>query len=122
MPQTMYRPKNTFELAQRIKQEIKEHGAQCDLNHIDVSHLTSLEAVFMNSDFNGDISRWDVSNVTKMSGMFQSSQFNGDVSAWRPVALKEAYDMFRDCHFRGDLSGWDVPSMDIRTNMLGSVT
>ena len=120
MPKTMYRPKNTFELAQRIKQEIKEHGAQCDLNHIDVSHLTSLEAVFMNSDFNGDISRWDVSNVTKMSGMFQGSQFKGDVSTWRPVALKEAYEMFRDCPFHGDLSGWDVPKMDIRTKMLSS--
>lgn len=115
----MYRPTSTFDLVQRVRQEINVYGAQCDLNHIDVSRLASLEAVFMNSDFNGDISGWDVSCVAKMSGMFQGSQFNGDISGWRPVALKEAYEMFRDCPFQGDLSRWELPNMTSRNdNML----
>ncbi len=116
MRQLMYRPTSTFDLVQRVKQEIKAYGARCDLNHIDVSHLASLQAVFMNSDFNGDISRWDVSRATKMSGMFQGSQFNGDISGWRPVALKEAYEMFRDCPFQGDLSGWELPALSPKSD------
>ncbi len=118
MPQPIYRPKDTFDLVQRIALEIKANGPRCDLNHIDVSQLTSLQAVFMNSDFNGDISQWDVRNVEKMSGMFQGSPFTGDISKWRPIALKEAYEMFRDCPFAGDLSQWDLPPMDSLSNMV----
>jgi len=34
------------------------------------------------SEFNDDISKWNVSNVTDMSGMFVDSSFDGDISGW----------------------------------------
>jgi len=39
-----------------------------------------MEDMFSYSEFNGDISQWNVSNVTSMSCMFLNSKFNGDIS------------------------------------------
>ena len=38
--------------------------------------------MFIDTQFNGDISNWDVSNVTDMASMFWSSPFNGNLSSW----------------------------------------
>ena len=38
--------------------------------------------MFLESEFNGDISHWDVSHVTDMSWMFWKSKFDGDISQW----------------------------------------
>ena len=36
--------------------------------------------MFLNSDFNGDISKWNVSNVRNMHFMFGHSVFDKDIS------------------------------------------
>ena len=113
-----FRPNTTYELHQHVLWEIQNHGPLCDLNYIDVSQLTSLQSIFMNTEFNGDISKWDVFNVANMSGLFLGSAFNGDISKWRPVSLKEAYEMFRDCPFEGDLSAWELPNLDGHSDMV----
>ena len=61
--------KNDENLKDLIKQEIKQNGPNCDLNHIDVSNVTNMFNTFSYSPFNGDISEWNVSNVTDMSYM-----------------------------------------------------
>ena len=75
-------------LRKLIKAAIKKNGNRCDLNFIDVSHVTDMCEMFAESDFNGDISKWDVSRVTDMSYMFYDSAFQGDISGWNLAKVK----------------------------------
>ena len=54
-----------------------------------------MDALFMNSKFNGDISKWDTSNVLNMRIMFYDSVFNGDISAWNTSNVKDMTCMFK---------------------------
>ena len=65
-----------------VEKEIGRLGRNANLNHIDVSAVTDMSALFNNLDFNGDIYLWDVRNVIDMSGMFANSTFDGDISHW----------------------------------------
>ena len=45
--------------------------------------VESMEGMFLNSEFNADISNWDVSNITNMDFMFSgATNFNQDLSGW----------------------------------------
>lgn len=104
-------------LLELVNEAVNAHGPQVDLNHLDVSGLTSLSYVFTNNVFNGDISRWDVSNVVTMSGLFQSSAFNGDISNWDVSNVQAMDQMFYWCPFKGDLSKWDVSCVHTMESM-----
>lgn len=104
-------PRDKEHLVELIRQEIKAHGLCCSLNHLDVSGLTTLKYVFMDSRFNGDISEWDVSNVENMEGLFQNSSFNGDISKWNTSKVWNLCATFAKSAFTGDISLWDTSNV-----------
>ena len=51
-----YFPKTKKELKDIINKRIKQEGNEVDLNDIDVSKITDMSELFIETDFNGDIS------------------------------------------------------------------
>ena len=106
-----YYPKTKDELKDIIYQRIESEGNECDLNDIDTSNITDMSWLFVESDFNGDISKWDVSNVTNMDSMFACSKFNNDISNWDVSNVTDMKGMFEYSKFNGDISNWDVSNV-----------
>ena len=129
--------KDLDHLKRLVLREIGRNGPKCDLNHIDVSHLTDLSHLFsdvpgfdldgvedpkkrerikrdcaIRASFDGDISLWDVSHVTDMSGLFMGSKFNGDIAAWDVSNVKSLVETFMYSSFNGDISKWDVSNVE----------
>lgn len=107
-----------------------------DLNHWDVSNVTTLEDAFRDSSlFNGHVEAWNVSSVTTFAQTFRGTAFNRDIGAWNvssAVTVHEMFfatvafnqdlgawntgnvvnfsSMFRGSSFNQDIGGWDVTS------------
>ena len=101
-------PNNRKELLKMVRDEIKQNGNDCSLNHIDTSKITDIGHLFSGTEFNGDISQWDVSKVKIMRGTFYDSIFDGDISQWDVSSVQDMECMFYHSHFNGDISLWDV--------------
>ena len=137
-------PKTYEELDKMITNEINKNGNECSLNHIDVSKITKMDALFFESEFNGDISQWDVSNVKSMvnmfdgssytgihngiadwdvsnvenmSFMFASSEFDANIDNWDVRNVWNMEHMFRWCAFNQDISSWDVSNVETMESM-----
>jgi len=106
-------------IRQIVEDEIDRLGKDADLNHIDVSQVTSMRGLFVNTDFQGDISQWDVSNAKYMSYMFYGcTKFNSDISKWNVGKVTDMDYMFKFCtNFNQDLSKWDVRNVKTRDIM-----
>jgi len=75
----------------------------------DVSSVTTMNKMFMSSDFNDNIKDWDVSSVTDMSGMFKNTGFNGNINDWDVSSVKDMSGMFYWApSFNQCLSSWGV--------------
>lgn len=89
-------------------------GVNQSLNNWDVSNVTNMESMFSVSRFDEDISGWNVSSVTNMSGMFNGSEFNQSINMWNVSNVTNMLNMFRNSPFNQDIGSWVVSSV---TNM-----
>lgn len=95
-----------------VDDAIRAHGPACDLNDIDVSCISSFEALFKNSPFVGDISAWDMRAARTTVDMFYGSAFNGDISKWNVERLRNANHMFHESAFNGDIARWNPINLE----------
>lgn len=102
---------NEKQLRQIVLKTIRTQGPQCSLNHLDVSAVTSMDGIFRQVDFKGDISQWNTGNVLSMQKMFDRSSFNGDISQWDVSKVQRMDSMFLRSSFNGDISKWNVSSV-----------
>ena len=112
-----YKPKDLKELKQMVKDAVADDN-KADLNFIDTSLITSMNSLFEDMDFDGDISNWDVSKVKDMSYMFYISNFTGKNSPgmdkWDVSNVEKMDSMFEQSKFEQDISGWEIdPSCSV---------
>ena len=67
--------------------------------------------MFLDSEFNGDISKWNVGKVKDMDRMFRRSKFNKDISKWNVSSVTNMRYMFDRSTFNQDLSSWMVTNV-----------
>ena len=94
----VYKPTNRI-LKTLITCYCNLYGWNRSLNWLDVSDITDMSDLFLNSKFNGDISSWDVGNVHDMKGMFWDTPFNGDIGKWNVSNVERMEYMFYGSQF-----------------------
>ena len=87
-----------------------------DISNWDVSNVINMIGMFAETSFNWDISIWNVSNVTDMREMFYESKFNKNISKWNVSNVTDMSYMFKDSKFNRDISNWNVSNV---THMYG---
>lgn len=76
----------------------------------DLSNVTDMSRMFLQSSFDGDISGWDTSNVQNMDLMFfYAKNFNGAIGNWDVGNVTSMSNMFFEAHsFDQNLGGWNI--------------
>jgi len=82
----------------------------------DVSQVTNMKELFMDTTFNEPIGSWNVSNVTNMEGMFKgASSFNQPIGDWDVSKVTNMEGMFMEAEeFNQPIGEWKVSNV---TNM-----
>ena len=109
--------RNREHLKKLIEEEIKINGFDCNLNHIDISYIKDISAIFQNLEFNGDISEWNVSKVENMERMFCDSKFNGDISKWDISNVKDMESMFYNSEIE-EKPWWNIEDDELREKLI----
>jgi surface protein len=94
----------------------------------DVSNVTKMNFMFLDSKFNQPIGDWDVSNVSDMSGMFMASDFNQPIGNWdvsnvtdmRSMFSTNANYWFSGAKFNHPIGNWDVGNVANMSFMFGN--
>ena len=92
--------------------------------NIFTGQVFDMSGLFMNTDFDEDISYWNTSNVRRMDFMFyKANSFDQDISTWDVGRVKNANDMFNlASQFDQDLSGWCFSLIEERPDFFANGT
>lgn len=89
-----------------------------DISSWDVSSVNLMNRMFSNTPFNQAIGSWDVSSVTDMSGMFfWTLSFNQPLNNWDTSSVTSMSSMFWYSEFNQPIGNWDVSNVINMGNM-----
>ena len=86
----------------------------------DVSNVTDMSSMFLNSSFNHNISSWDVSSVKDMNHMFTNSSFDKNICLWDVSKVTDMRSMFSFSSFNHDISSWNISKFANVIDMFGN--
>ena len=109
--------KSRFDLKKIVKLYSQKAFCNKSMNWLDVSDITDMSFLFMESKYNGDINKWDVSNVTDMYEMFAYSSFNNNIYNWNVSNVTNMQQMFCCSKFNKNISTWDISNVSNMTEM-----
>ncbi|WP_203250300.1 BspA family leucine-rich repeat surface protein [Cysteiniphilum sp. 19X3-34] len=90
----------------------KTFTANTDINNWDVSHVTTMQKMFQESNFNQPLSNWDISHVREFNWMFHFTPFNQDIGNWDTSSAVSMGGMFADTSkFNQDIGNWDTSNV-----------
>lgn len=81
------------------------------LNNWDVSNVTDMSFMFNGSRYNHPLDKWDVTNVKVFSGMFLASKFNHPLNNWNVSEAKDMANMFERSEYNHPLNNWNVSNV-----------
>jgi surface protein len=89
-----------------------------------ISQVTNMQQMFMDSTANPYVANWNVSNVVDMSEMFKNAtNANPDVTVWNVSSVTDMREMFSGAASANpDVSNWDVSNVTDMTNMFADAT
>ncbi|CAM1354020.1 BspA family leucine-rich repeat surface protein [Tenacibaculum insulae] len=98
-----------------------------NLNGWDVSNITTMESMFRNTNFNGNITNWDVGKVNSFYRMLCQSSFNQNISGWNigehVSTVSRMDDMFwSNSSFNQPIASWDVSKVKKMNGMFRSAS
>ena len=86
----------------------------------DVSHVTDMSNMFLESGFNQPIGTWNVSNVTNMGSMFRGAGgFNQDIGNWNVSKVNNMSYIFLNTPFNQYIGNWNVSNVTDMSYMFG---
>lgn len=94
-----------------------------DINHWDVSNITSTRAMFANTEtFDQPLNNWSMGSVTDPQQMFYNAEaFNQPLDSWDTSNFTTLHEMFEETDaFNQPLNDWDTQSVTIMTDTFRS--
>ncbi len=120
---TFYRPTSNKELLRVIELLEKDKEVE-NLRLVDTSEVVDMSKLFVNKDYNPNVSNWNTSKVTNMKFMFmRSTKFNRDLSNWDTSKVNDMGGMFEEASsFNGNISNWDTSRVNDMDQMFKNAT
>jgi surface protein len=110
----------------RIFGSFNNSNSQTEFNHPsinawDMTKVSDVSYMFLNSKFNQDLSNWDLSNLTSLLGLFAGSDFNHpSINSWDMSTITSTSEMFFASRYNQPLNNWNTSNITDMSFMFGA--